>query len=93
MRASYFTTPPPPRPPPEKHPLFTKKFFSTTSFSPGHIFGAAGLAFGLYALGKAFISAGRAESARVLEASRPQPSGPMTAQAENARGQYGRSTP
>jgi hypothetical protein len=92
MRASYFTTPPPPSLPPEKHPLFTKKFFSTTSFAPGHILGAAGLAFGLYALGKAFISASRAEAKRTLEATRPQSSQPMTAQVENARGHYG-STP
>ena len=98
------TTPPPIKPPPPKYPLFTKKFHSTTSFSPGHVFGLAALGLGLYGLTKFAIERAQADSVRVRrEASRfPQPplqvsppvpgkadTEPKVAQAENQRGQYG----
>jgi hypothetical protein len=105
MARSFFealTTPPPIKPPPPKYPLFTKKFHSTTSFSPGHIVGAAALGLGIYGLGKFFITRGQAEAARVQQeamrgSSRPTTPGvpirpadePKLAQVENQRGQYG----
>lgn len=104
MARSFFemlTTPPPIKPPPPKYPLFTKKFHSTTSFSPGHIFGAAALGFGIYGLARFAIERSKAASEQAMrEASRfPQhPVAPGTsakvdepklAQVENQRGQYG----
>ncbi len=96
MKGSIFTTPPPRRPPPPKHPLFTKRFFSTKSFGPGHIVGAGILVFGLAGLSKLFIARGQAEAERARRLSRPprppaRPEGePEVAQVENGRGQYGR---
>lgn len=97
--ASIFTTPPPRRPPPPKHPLFTKKLHSTTSFSPGHIVGLGVLGLGIYGMSKFLIARGHADAAQTLrEASRaPQASQvpgrpaaePKLAQIENTRGQYG----
>lgn len=78
------TTPPPPRPPPPKHPLFTRSFFSTKSFGPGHLVGAAALAFGVVGLAKLFIGLGREQAERESQLARP------SVAPTNARGQYGR---
>jgi hypothetical protein len=71
------TSPLPPRPPPPKYPLFTRDFFSTKSFGPGHIFGAAALVFGVAGLAKLFIGLGREEAERgrqqALRSSQPLP--------------------
>ena len=96
MKWSALTTPPPPRPPSPKHPLFTTKFFSTKSFGPGHLVGAAALVFGVVGITKLFVDHGREEADR--ERQRALPSRPLTADTtrvqpatnENARGQYGR---
>lgn len=97
MARSFFevlTTPPPRRPPPPKYPLFTKKFHSTTSFSPGHIVGAAALGFGIFGLAKFFVGRGQAEAARVqqeaMRASFPRP--PAASAAPAAPGAPIRST-
>jgi hypothetical protein len=91
---SIFTTLPPPRPPPPKYPLFTTKFFSTKSFSPGHIVGAGVLVIGTVALTKLFIARGKAESERVLRtavpSARPEDE-MMAARSGNERGQYGKN--
>ncbi len=98
------TTPPPPRPPPPKYPLFTKDFFSTKSFGPGHIVGAVVLIGGLFGISKYFIARGQAqveENRRYWaqqQQQRPVPAGappppppePSLARIENQRGQYGR---
>ena len=92
------TTPPPPRPPSPspKHPLVTKSFFSTKSFGPGHLVGAGVLVLGIVGLTKFFIARGQAEAARTLRLAQQPPSPrrpedePKIAQAENARGQYGK---
>ena len=90
------TTPPPPRPPSPKPPLFTKRFFSTKSFGPGHLVGAGILALGAIGLTK-FIRRSReeAEQARQFLAPSARPAGPppdepKLAKVENARGQYGK---
>ena len=94
------TTPPPPRPPEPKYPLFTADPFSTKSFGPGHLVGAAVLAASLYGLTTFFIRRGRAQAARDLQLAQqpqsPQPSVPAlprddtrVAQTENERGSYG----
>jgi hypothetical protein len=103
------TTPPPPRPPPPKYPLFTKDVFSTTSFGPGHIVGAAGLVGGLFLLARYFVQKGQAQAAEFQQAlARPpappgppgpqkpgpaRPDEPQMAQAPNERGQYGGKRP
>jgi hypothetical protein len=99
------TTPPPPRPPPPKHPLFTKDVFSTTSFGPGHLVGAAGLIGGLFVLTRYFVRRGQAQAEEFQATARlPVPPGPpipparrpdepKVAQALNARGQYGTKRP
>ncbi len=89
------TAPPPPRPPPPKYPLFTKDFFSTKSFGPGHIVGAGILVLGLVGLSKLFIGLGKEEAERASRLARPSPprlpeEEPKLAKGENARGQYGR---
>ena len=90
------TTPPPPRLPSPKPPLFTKSFFSTKSFGPGHLVGAGVLVLGLYGLTKFFIDRGRAqaeETRRLAEQPRPPrrlEDESKIVQAENARGQYGK---
>ena len=56
------TTPPPPRPPPPKYPLFTKDVFSTKSFGPGHVIGAAGLVGGLFGLTRYLVRRGQAQA-------------------------------
>lgn len=82
------TTPPPPRSPEPKHPLFTKKFFSTKSFGPGHLVGAGILVLGIFGLTKLAISRGQTEAERTRRlAQQPRPS----TKAEDARGQYARS--
>jgi len=86
------TTPPPPRPPEPKHPLFTKKFFSTKSFGPGHIVGAGVLVLGIGGLTKFFISRGQAEAGRTRPPRRPEDE-PKRAQVDNERGQYGKRSP
>ena len=94
------TTPPPPRPPPPKQPLFTKSFFSTTSFGPGHLVGAGVLVLGIAGLTKLFIKRSReqAEQSRQFLAQPARPAGPppgepKLAHVENARGQYGLNKP
>jgi hypothetical protein len=98
------TTPPPPRPPPPKHPVFTKDFFSTKSFGPGHLVGAVVLFGGLFGITKIIIDRSRAqadESRRLAQ--RPVPAGPppgpspgppreepSLAKVENQRGEYGK---
>ena len=69
---------------PPKPPLFTRKFFATESFGPGHVVGAGVLAVGLYAVVKAFAT-------RSQGLTQPtQPSGiTALAQTANVRGQYG----
>jgi len=94
MARSFFealTTPPPPRPPGPKYPLFTKKFQSTTSFSPGHIVGAGVLVIGIVGLAKFFIEKGHAEAASNVPPHPPRKPGdePKLAQVQNERGQYG----
>lgn len=91
------TTPPPVRPPPPKHPMFTKDFFSTKSFGPGHLVGAGVLVFSLYGLTKYFVGRGRAEAERVRQLAeptrpvrRPEEDATKVAQTENQRGQYGK---
>jgi hypothetical protein len=91
------TTPPPPRPPPPKPPLFTKDFFSTTSFGPGQLVGAGVLVFALYGITKFVIARGRAqaeETRRLADQGRPPPRRPedetQLAQAPNQRGEYGK---
>lgn len=89
------TTPPPPRLLEPKPPLFTKKFFSTKSFGPGHIVGAGILVLGIGGLVKFFISRGQAEAERARRLAQPskpptEPDEPKVAQAKNERGQYGR---
>lgn len=74
------TTPPPPRPPSPKHPLFTRKVFSTKSFGPGHVIGASILVFGLVGITKFFIGRSKDEAAKA----------PRLAQDDNTRGQYGK---
>jgi hypothetical protein len=71
---------------PQKHPLFTKKVFSTKSFGPGHIIGAGILVGGIIGISKLFIVRGREDADRVRQ--QAQPSTPLQA---NARGQYGKS--
>lgn len=94
------TTPPPPRPPALKYPLFTTDPFSTKSFGPGHLVGAAVLVGSLYGLTTFFIRRGRAQAARDLQlAQQPQPLQPpvpartrddaRVAQTANERGSYG----
>ena len=83
------TTPRPRRPPPPKHPLFTRKFFSTKSFGPGHLVGAATLAFGLFAIGKVAISRSQAERDRALRAARSSRQRDERTPTHE-RGQYGR---
>lgn len=92
MKWSALTTPPPSRPPPPKHPMFTTKFFSTKSWSPGHVVGAGILAVGMYAVVKTFVTRAQEASARRGPAGPPLPPGTDTAlaQTENGRGQYGR---
>lgn len=100
------TTPPPPRPPPPKYPLFTKDVFSTKSFGPGHIVGAAGLIGGLFVLTLYFVRRGQAQADEFRQqqatakpvlpgspspAQRPVES--KVAQTQNERGQYGVHTP
>lgn len=80
------TLPPPPRTPPPKHPLFTKDFFSTKSFGPGHLVGAGILVF---------AAVGVTKYVRTRLAEQPRPPGRLedeskVAQAENQRGQYGK---
>jgi len=76
------------------HPLFTKKFFSTKSFGPGHIVGAGILVLGIGGLAKFFISRGQAEAERARKfAQSSRPTGlneSKVAQAKNERGQYGK---
>lgn len=81
------TEPPPSRPPPPKHPLFTKSFFSTKSFGPGHVVGATALVFGLVGLAKLFIGLGKEEAERASRLARPSVP-PRGFAAENERGQY-----
>lgn len=73
-----------------KHPLFTRSFFSTKSFGPGHLVGAGALAFGLVGLAKLFIGLGKEQAER--ESRLAVPSVPSVS-TQNARGQYGRRTP
>lgn len=91
------TTPPPSRPPSPKAPLFTKDFFSTKSFGPGHLVGAGVLVFGIVGLTKFFIKRGReqAEQRQFLAQQSARPAGPppdeaKLAKVENARGEYGK---
>lgn len=58
-----------------------RQAFSTKSFVPGHVVGAAAILFGTIALAKAFIERHEAET---RERS-------MTVQQANARGKYGRN--
>lgn len=97
------TTPPPPRPPAPKHPLFTKDFFSTKSFGPGHLVGAIVLFGGLFGVTKYFIARGQAQADETRRywaqqqqqrpvpagAPPPEPNEPSQAKIENQRGQYG----
>ena len=95
------TTPPLPRPPPPKHPTFTRDFFSTKSFGPGHLVGAGILVFGVVGLTKYFIKRGREQAEQNLAQQRqqqpqqlqrpvaPAPDEARLAEAENARGEYG----
>lgn len=90
------TTPPSPRPPPPKAPLFTTDPFSTTSFGPGHLVGAGVLVFALYGLTKFAIARGQAQAEETRRLAEPRPprrpeDEPQLAQAENQRGQYGKS--
>lgn len=93
------TTPPPPRPPPPKYPTFTKDFFSTKSWGPGHLVGAGILVAGIVGVSKFFIDRGKEEAERarrLVRTSPPMPApqrsdeGTKVAQTENARGEYGR---
>jgi hypothetical protein len=87
------TTPPPPRPPPPKHPIFTKAFFSTKSFGPGHLVGAGAFVFGLVGLAKLFIGLGKEEAERALRRARPSEGPrPLEASSSPERGRY-RSKP
>ena len=73
------TTPPPPRPPPPKYPLFTKDVFSTKSFGPGHIIGAAGLIGGLFVFTRYLVRRGQAQAEAFQQqamAKPPVPPGP-----------------
>jgi hypothetical protein len=82
----------PSRTPTSKHPLFTKKFFSTKSFGPGHIFGAGILVLGIGGLATYFIKRGRAEAeAARAQLTKRRPTGPDEPKVArtNARGQYG----
>ncbi len=62
-----------------KHPLFTRRVFSTKSFGPGHVLGAGILVFGTAAIAKLFIARGRVEAREAHGSQR----------AANARGEYG----
>jgi hypothetical protein len=94
MKWPQLTTPPPSRPPESKHPLFTKKFFVTKSFGPGHIVGAGILVLGIGGLARYFIKRGQSEAeatrGQLAKQASPGPSEPKVAQAKNARGQYGK---
>jgi hypothetical protein len=79
------TTPPAPQPRPPKQPLFTRKFFSTKSFGPGHLVGAGALAFGLVGLAKLFIGLGREQAERASRLALP------SVPPANPRGKYGRT--
>ena len=71
------TTPPPPRSPPPKYPFFTRDVFSTKSFGPGHVVGAAMLVFGLVGIAKLFIGLGEEEAERMrARSSQPIPPRP-----------------
>jgi hypothetical protein len=96
MKWSALTIPPPRRLPPPKHPLFTRDFFSTKSFGPGHVVGAGILVLGLVGLTKLFVARGQEEAGRSREPARPR--WPVdaaklaqtdNAQTDNARGEYG----
>lgn len=77
MKKIQFWTPPSSKPAPSKDPLFTKDFFSTKSFGPGHIVGLGILALGLFGVTKLFLGrGGRVAGAPALS--------------ENTRGQYGK---
>jgi hypothetical protein len=69
-----------PRP---KYPLFTRDFFSTKSFGPGHLVGAGALVFGLVGLAKLFIGLGREQAERASRLARPSV---PPVKIENARG-------
>ena len=75
----------------ESYPHFTKDFFSTKSFGPGHIVGLGVLVFGTIAMTRAFIARGNAQARERELAARRMIDPSRTA--ENARGQYGKSTP
>lgn len=89
MKWSDLTKPPAVRSSPPKHPLFTKDFFSTKSFGPGHLVGAGILVFGIVGISKLFIARGQ-EKAERFRAPRVPDRAPALATVENDRGQYGR---
>lgn len=86
MKWSDLTTPPrPQRTPAKKYPLFTTKFQSTKSFSPGHLVGAGILVLGVAGITKLFVDRAKAESDRVRQGGG---GGAKLAEAGNARGEY-----
>lgn len=89
MKWSDLTKPPAVRRSPAKHPLFTKSFFSTKSFGPGHLVGAGILVFGIVGISKLFIARGHERAERSRSPKLPDRQ-PTLATVENDRGQYGR---
>lgn len=88
MRWSDLTSPPrAQRTPKSKVPIFSSKFQTTKSFSPGHVVGAGVLALGVLGVTKLFIDRGHAEIDRQRHLGGP---GPQLASAPNARGEYGK---
>jgi hypothetical protein len=90
MKWSVLTNPPRPQKPPKKAPLFTTKFQSTKSFSPGHLVGAGILVAGVVGIAKLFIDHGKAVAEETRRQAEGLPPHPAVAQADNPRGHYGR---
>lgn len=80
--------------PEPKYPLFTSDFFSTKSFGPGHLFGAAVLAGTLYGTIKYLVHRSRDEQARGYPppvpgwATNPPVTSPAMATVADTRGRY-----
>jgi hypothetical protein len=81
MNWKALTYPPKPQKPAKKAPLFTTKFQSTKSFSPGHLVGAGILVAGVYGMTKLLIEHGQASTEETRRAA---------GSADNPRGRYGR---
>ena len=62
-----------------KEPIFTTNIFSTKSFGPGHVIGAAILVVGTVVVARHFVARGQDEARKAALQSR----------SGNQRGQYG----